>query len=137
MELAKRADVAITMSRRPSQRDAGSQEQKKPAAGQQPEQQRKKGYWKNFENQKNWKSGNTGPSGSQTQPTGHFQRGNPPVNPQQRGGRFHPAPTRPAGPGPRNTGAGNQWRTRFAATQPQEQEENSGVADQQGQEAGQ
>ena len=38
MELAKRADVAITMSRRPGQRDAGSQEQKKPAASQQPEQ---------------------------------------------------------------------------------------------------
>ena len=37
MELAKRADVAITMARRPAQRDAGSQEQKKPAAGQQPE----------------------------------------------------------------------------------------------------
>ena len=41
MELAKRADVAITMARRPAQRDAGSQEQKKPAAGQQPEQQRR------------------------------------------------------------------------------------------------
>ena len=45
MELAKRADVAITMARRPSQRDAGSQEQRKPAAGQQHEQQKKKGYW--------------------------------------------------------------------------------------------
>ena len=47
MELAKRADVAITMARRPAQRDAGSQEQKKPAAGQQPEQQRRRGYWQN------------------------------------------------------------------------------------------
>ena len=37
MELAKRADVAITMARRPAQRDAGSQEQKKPAANQQSE----------------------------------------------------------------------------------------------------
>ena len=44
MELAKRADVAITMSRRPSQRDAGSQDQKKPVAGRQPELQRKRGY---------------------------------------------------------------------------------------------
>ena len=44
MELAKRADVAITMSKRPGQWDAGSQEQKKPAAVQQPEQQRRRGY---------------------------------------------------------------------------------------------
>ena len=38
MELEKRADVAITMSKRPGQWDAGSQDQKKPAAGQEPEQ---------------------------------------------------------------------------------------------------
>ena len=38
MELAKRADVAITMSRRPGQWDAGSQDQKRPATGQQSEQ---------------------------------------------------------------------------------------------------
>ena len=44
MELAKRADVAITMSRRPGQRDAGCQEQRKPTAIQQPGQQRKRGY---------------------------------------------------------------------------------------------
>ena len=31
MELVKRADVAITMSRRPGQRDVGSQEQRKPS----------------------------------------------------------------------------------------------------------
>ena len=43
MELAKRADVAITMSRKPGQRDAGSQDQRKPAASQQSEQQRKRG----------------------------------------------------------------------------------------------
>ena len=53
MELAKRADVAITMSRRLGQRDAGSQEQKKPAAGQQPEQQRRRGYWQNKKQNKN------------------------------------------------------------------------------------
>ena len=53
MELAKRADVAITMARRPAQRDAGSQEQKKPAAGQQPEQQRRRGYWQNRKTNKN------------------------------------------------------------------------------------
>ena len=37
MELAKRADVAITMSRKPGQRDTGSQDQRKPAASQQSE----------------------------------------------------------------------------------------------------
>ena len=58
MELAKRADVAITMSRRPVQWDAESQEQKKPAASQQSEQRRKRGYWQNRKQNKNWKSGN-------------------------------------------------------------------------------
>ena len=53
MELAKRADVAITMSRRPDQQDVGSQEQKKPAAIQQPEQQRRRGYWKNKKQNEN------------------------------------------------------------------------------------
>ena len=57
------------------------------------------------------------------------------MNPQQRGGRSHPAPTRPAGPGPRNTGAGNQRRTRFATVQPQEPEVMAGEAGQQDQEA--
>ena len=135
MELAKRADVAITMARRPSQRDAGSQEQRKPAAGQQHEQQRKKGYWQNRKQNKNWRSGNAGTSGGQAQHAGQYQRGNQPVNPQQRGGRSHPAPTRPAGPGPRNTGAGNQHRTRFATMHPQEPEDMAGEAGQQDQEA--
>ena len=47
IELAKRANVAITMSRRPGQRDTGSQEQRKPTVVQQPEQQRKRGHWQN------------------------------------------------------------------------------------------
>ena len=37
MELAKRADVAITISKRPGQWDSRSEEQKKPTAGQQTE----------------------------------------------------------------------------------------------------
>ena len=114
MELAKRADVAITMSRKPGQQDTRSQDQRKPVASQQSQQQRKRGYWQNRKQNKNWKSGNAGTSGGQAQHAGQFQRGNQPVNPQQRGGRFHPAPTRPVGPGPRNTSVGNQRRTRFA-----------------------
>ena len=136
MELAKRADVAITMARRPAQRDAGSQEQKKPAAGQQPEQQRRRGYWQNRKANKNWKSGNAGASGGQPQRTGGFSQGNRPGNPQFRGGRSHPAPAQNIGPGPRTSGPGNQRRTRFATVQPQDQ--NSEVmADQQGQESAQ
>ena len=92
MELVKRADVAITMSRRPGQRDAGSQEQKKPAAVQQPEQQRRRGYWKNRKSNKNWKFGNAGASGGQPQRTCGFSQGNRPGNPQFRRGRSHPAP---------------------------------------------
>ena len=134
MELAKRADVAITMSRRPGQRDAGSQEQKKPAAGQQSEQQRKRGYWQNRKQNKNWKSGNAGAFGGQPQRTGNFSQGNRPGNPQFHGGRGHPAPAHNAGPGPRTSGPGNQRRTRFAAVQPQEQEQEV-MADQQGQES--
>ena len=75
MELAKRADVAITMSRRLGQQDAGSQEQKKPAAGQQPEQQKKRGYWQNRKQNKNWKFGNAETSGGQPQRTGGFSQG--------------------------------------------------------------
>ena len=134
MELAKRADVAITMSRRPVQRDAGSQEQKKPAAGQQSEQQRKRGYWQNRKQNKNWKSGNAGASGGQPQRTGNFSQGKRPGNPQFHGGRGHPAPTHNTGPGPRTFGLGNQRRTQFAAVQSQDQEHEV-MADQQGQES--
>ena len=136
MELAKRADVAITMARRPAQRDAGSQEQKKPAAGQQPEQQRRRGYWKNRKQNKNWKSGNAGASGGQPQRTGGYSQGNRLGNPQFRGGRSHPAPTQNTGPGQRTSGLGNQRRTRFAAVQPQDQDTEV-MADQQGQESAQ
>ena len=136
MELAKRADVAITMSRRPGQRDAGSQEQKKPAAVQQPEQQRRRGYWQNRKTNKNWKSGNAGASGGQPQRTGGYSQGNRPGNPQFRGGRSHPAPTQNTGPGPRTSGPGNQRRTWFAAVQPQDQDTEV-MADQQGQESAQ
>ena len=59
------------------------------------------------------------------------------MKPQQRGGRFHPAPPRPVGPGPRNTGVGNQRRMRFATVQPQEPKDKAGEAGQQDQEAGQ
>ena len=59
------------------------------------------------------------------------------MNPQQRGGRFHSTPLRPVGPGPRNTGVGNQGRTRFAVVQPHEPEDMVGEAGQQDQEAGQ
>ena len=135
MELAKRADVAITMSRRPGQWDAGSQEQRKPAASQQLEQQRKRGYWQNRKQNKNWRAGNAGTSGGQAQHAGQFPRGNQPVNHQQRGGRFHPVSTRPVGPGPRNTGVGNQCKMRFAIVQPQELEDKVGEAGQQDQEA--
>ena len=86
MELAKRADVAITMSRRPGQRDAGSQEQKKPATGQQPEQQRRRGYWQNRKTNKNWKFGNAGASGGQPQRTGGYSQGNRQVIPSFVGG---------------------------------------------------
>ena len=136
MELAKRADVAITMSRRLGQRDAGSQDQKKPAMGQQSEQQRKRGYWQNRKQNKNWKSGNAGASGGQPQRTGNFSQGNRPGNPQFRGGRSHPAPAHNAGPGLRTSGLGNQRTTRFATVQPQEQEPEV-MADQQGQESAQ
>ena len=131
--------MAITMSRRPGQRDVGSQEQKKPAVSQQqqPEQQKKRGYWQNRKYQnKNWRSGNAGTSGGQTQQTTQYQRGNQPVHPQQQRGRFHPAPTRSTGPGQRGTGQGNQRRTRFATVQPQEQEDVAGEAGQQDQEVG-
>ena len=75
MELAKRADVAITMSKRPSQRDARSQEQRKSTAVQQPEQQRKPGYWQNRKQNKNWKFGNASAYGGQPQRTGNFPAG--------------------------------------------------------------
>ena len=107
MELAKRADVAITMSRRPGQRGVGSQEQKKPAVGQQPEQQRRRGYWQNRKQNKNGKSGNARASGGQPQRTGGYSQGNRPGNPQFRGGRSHPAPAQNTGPGPRTSGPGN------------------------------
>ena len=136
MELAKRADVAITMARRPAQRDTGSQEQKKPAAGQQPEQQQRRGYWQNRKTNKKWTSGNTGASGGQPQRTGGYSQGNRPGNPQFRGGRSHPAPTQNTGAGQRTSGPGNQRRTRFAAVQPQDQDTEV-MADQQGQESAQ
>ena len=63
MELAKRADVAITMSRRPGQQDVGSQEQRKPDVGQQSSNRRKEGTSKTENKTKNWKSSNTGASG--------------------------------------------------------------------------
>ena len=135
MQLAKSADVAIAMSKRPGQREAGSQDLKKPAEGRQPEAQRRRGYWQNKKQNKNWRSGNAGTSGGHTQQTGQIQWGNQPVHPQQRGGRFHPAPSQPAGPGQRSTVPGNQRRTRFAAVQPQG--DCAGEAGQQDQEAGQ
>ena len=136
MELAKRANVAITMSRRLGQQDAGSQEQRKPATVQQPEQQKKRGYWQNRKQNKNWKSGNAGASGGQPQRTGGFSQGNRPCNPHFRGGHSHPAPAQNTGPGPRTSGPGNQCKTRFAAVQPQEQDSEV-MADQQGQESAQ
>ena len=136
MELAKRADVAITMSRRPGQWDAGSKEQEKPAAGQQPEEQRKRGYWQNKKQNKNWKSGNVGAFRGQPQCTGVFLQGNRPGNPQFHGGHSHPALAQNTGPSPRTSGPENQRRTQFAAVQPQEQEPEV-MADQQGQESAQ
>ena len=131
MELAKRADVAIAMSRRPGQRDARSQEQRKPILVQQPQQQRRRGYWKNRKQNKNWKSGNAGASGGQPQRTRNFPQGNRPGNPQFHGGRGHPALAHNIGPGPRTSGLGKQRRMRFAVVQLQEQEQEV-MADQQG-----
>ena len=137
MELAKRADVAITISRRSGQRDARSQEQKKPAAVQQPEQQSEdEGTGKTRKANKNWKSGNAGASGGQPQRTGGYLQGHRPGNPQFRGGRSHPAPAQNTGLGPRTFGPGNQRKTRFAAVQPQEQDSEV-MVDQQGQESAQ
>ena len=52
MKLAKRADMAINMSRRPGQRDAGSQDQKKTGDAQASGSTGKKGYWKNIKQNK-------------------------------------------------------------------------------------
>ena len=138
MKLAKRADIAVTMSRRPGQKEAGPQDQRKAGDMQASGSGGRKGYWKNFKQNKNQQSGQSGASGSQPQRTGNQAQGNRPGNPQFRGGRFHPAPKGNSGPGQRTTGSGNQRRMRFAAMQPQDQEDTSQVmADQQGQESGQ
>ena len=63
--------------------------------------------------------------------------GEPASEPPAAWRRFHPAPTRPVGPGPRNIGVGNQRRTQFVTVQPQEPEDRAGEAGQQDQEAGQ
>ena len=136
MQLAKRADMAIAMSRRPGQRDADAQQKKPDGAQASGSGGQKKGYWKNWKNNKNV-SGQSGASGGQFQRTRFQSQGNRSGNPQFRGGRFHPAPNRNTGPGPRTSGPGNQRRTRFAAAQPQEQEEQQVMADQQGQESAQ
>ena len=133
MQLAKRADVAMTMSRRPGQRDADAQQRKTDGAQASGSRGGHRGYYKNFKNNKN-QSGQPGASGGQPQRTGNFPQGNQPGNPQFRRGRSHPAPTRNTGPGQRMSGPGNQRWTRFAAAPPHDQEPEV-MADQQGQEA--
>ena len=136
MQLAKRADVAMAMSRRPGQREVDSQQKKTDGAQASGSGGFKKGYFKNWKQNKN-QSGQPGASGGQPQRTGNFSQGNWSGNPQFRGGRGHPAPTRNTGPGPRTSGPGNQRRTRFALVHPQDQQEPEVVADQQGQESAQ
>ena len=52
MQLAKRTDMAITMSRRPGQRDVGPQDQKKTGDAQASRSTGKKGYWQNIKQNK-------------------------------------------------------------------------------------
>ena len=135
MQLAKRADVAMTMSRRLGQRDADSQQKRTDGAQASGSRGGHRGYYKNFKSNKN-QSGQPGASGGQPQRTRNYPQGNRPGNPQFRGGCSHPAPTRNTGPGLRTSGPGNQRRTRFAAAQPPDQEPEE-MADQQGQGAAQ
>ena len=78
MKLAKRADVAVTMSRRPGQKDAGSQDQRKTGDAQASGSGGRRGYWKNFKQNKNQQSGQSGASRSQPQRTGNQAQGNRP-----------------------------------------------------------
>ena len=71
MKLAKRADIAVTMSIRPGQKGVGPQDQRKAGDMQASGSGGRKGYWKNFKQNKNQWSGQSGASGSQPQRTGN------------------------------------------------------------------
>ena len=106
MQLAKRADVTMTMSRRPGQRDVDQQQKKTDGAQASGSSGNRKGYYKNWKTNKKM-SGQSGATGGQPQRTGNFPQGNRPGNPQFRGGRGHPTPGHNTGPGQRTSGPGN------------------------------
>ena len=67
MKLAKRADIVVAMSRKLGQTDAGSLEQRKTGDAQAYGSIGRRGYWKNYKQNKNQQSEQSGASRSQPQ----------------------------------------------------------------------
>ena len=118
IQLAKKADVAIQLSRRPGASGSGSTQQKTKAAGSKPNTvmmagQPRDSFYKNqnVKSNKNWYrgrySGKTTRGGYHTQVT---QAAPPPP----RVVPINPGPQRGGGPGPSRGGRGNQRRPRTA-----------------------
>ena len=144
IQLAKKADVAIQLSRRPGASGSGSTQQKPKAAGSKPNTVMMTGQPRdNFYSNKNQKSNKNWYRGSYS---GRTTRGGfrPQVTqaapPPPRVVPINPGPQRGGGPGPRRGGRGNQRRPRAAGVRAIPEDtvmEQEVMAGQQGQGSGQ
>ena len=136
IQLAKKVDSSVLISRRPGGGYAGNSEQKKSGGSSAAvsTDRKWKSQWKNQKNQWKKQSYDRGAqnAGQQQQRSNFQPQGAQQTYPPSRTVQFHPAGGRGGGPGPRRFGMGNQRRRQVAVvTLP----ENSGMAGQSGQES--
>ena len=142
IQLAKRADVAVQLARRPGASGSGSTQQKTKAAGSKPPIVSNTGQPRGniIQNQKSNKNWYRGSYSGRTTRGGFRPQVTQAAPPPPRVVPINPGPQRGGGPGPRRGGRGNQRRPRTAGVRaiPEDQVmEQEVMAGQQGQGSGQ